>query len=95
MSFKNIWTLKLGYHPSREVFLLINPLGAAARGGRNPVLDHSCCHFPSSDGERASGLSFKLQRRTEKLALMHPWKELEMSGDRFNRQRKPTWFPGG
>lgn len=94
MSFKNVWTLKLGYHPAREVFLLINALGAAARrrkeSGAGPLL----LPFSSSDGERAFGLSFKHQRSIEKLALMHPWKELEMSSDGFNKQRKPTGFPG-
>lgn len=74
MSFENIWTLKLDYLPAGDVFLLINPLGAAARRRKDLVPGHC---VPSSNGERASEVSFKRQRRTEKLALMHPWKELQ------------------
>ena len=77
MSFENIWTLKLDYLPAGDIFLLINPLGAAARRRKDLVLGHCCRCVPPSNGERASEVPFKRQRRTEKLTLMHPWKELQ------------------
>lgn len=55
MSFENIWTLKLDYLPAGDVFLLINPLGAAARRRKDLVPGHC---VPSSNGERASEVSF-------------------------------------
>lgn len=95
MSFENIWTLKLDYLPAGDVFLLINPLGAAARRWKDLVLGHCCRCVPPSNGERASEVSFKRQRRTEKLALMHPWKELQRWAVTDSMSRQAHWTPGG
>lgn len=82
MSFKSIWTLKLGHHPAGGC-LLANKCfwGQQPEGGRNLVLNHWCCCVSLQWWRKGLWAFLQGQRRKEKLALMKPglcpWKELQ------------------